>query len=74
VSGAPAVQNDVLDVVAFLASDAARWITGASIPVDGGSRASKWPIENPTKKQVPCIVLEEVEAHESGYCSWRQIS
>ena len=30
--------EDVADVVAFMASDAARWITGASIPVDGGSR------------------------------------
>jgi 3-oxoacyl-[acyl-carrier protein] reductase len=30
--------EDVADVVAFLASDAARWITGTSIPVDGGSR------------------------------------
>jgi 3-oxoacyl-[acyl-carrier protein] reductase len=29
--------EDVADVVAFVASDAARWITGASIPVDGGS-------------------------------------
>jgi len=30
--------EDVADVVAFLAFDAARWITGASIPVDGGSK------------------------------------
>jgi 3-oxoacyl-[acyl-carrier protein] reductase len=30
--------EDVADVVAFLASDLARWITGASIPVDGGSK------------------------------------
>src|SRR3984893_6236101 len=30
--------ENVADVVAFLASDAARWITCASIPVDGGSK------------------------------------
>src|SRR5258708_4223314 len=30
--------DDIADVVAFLASDGARWITGASIPVDGGSK------------------------------------
>jgi len=30
--------EEVADVVAFLASDKARWITGASIPVDGGSK------------------------------------
>src|ERR1700737_1252041 len=30
--------EDVADVVAFLASDKARWITGASIPVDGASK------------------------------------
>src|SRR5882757_2004818 len=30
--------EDIADVVAFVASDAARWITGASLPVDGGSK------------------------------------
>jgi NAD(P)-dependent dehydrogenase (short-subunit alcohol dehydrogenase family) len=30
--------EDVADVVAFVASDTARWITGASLPVDGGSK------------------------------------
>jgi NAD(P)-dependent dehydrogenase (short-subunit alcohol dehydrogenase family) len=30
--------EDIADVVAFLASDEARWITGASIPVVGGSK------------------------------------
>ena len=30
--------EDIADVVALLASDGARWITGASIPVDGGSK------------------------------------
>jgi 3-oxoacyl-[acyl-carrier protein] reductase len=30
--------EDVADVVSFLASDKARWVTGASIPVDGGSK------------------------------------
>jgi 3-oxoacyl-[acyl-carrier protein] reductase len=30
--------DDVADVIAFMASDKSRWITGASIPVDGGSK------------------------------------
>jgi NAD(P)-dependent dehydrogenase (short-subunit alcohol dehydrogenase family) len=30
--------EDIADAVAFVASDGARWITGASIPVDGGSK------------------------------------
>ena len=33
-----AALQDKTAVVGFLASDAARWITGASIPVDGGSK------------------------------------
>ena len=31
--------EDVASVVAFLASDDARWITGHTIPIDGGSTA-----------------------------------
>jgi NAD(P)-dependent dehydrogenase (short-subunit alcohol dehydrogenase family) len=34
---------EVADVVAFLASPAARWITGASLPVDGGMSLTEHP-------------------------------
>jgi 3-oxoacyl-[acyl-carrier protein] reductase len=30
--------SDVANVIAIVASDGARWITGANIPVDGGSK------------------------------------
>jgi len=30
--------SDVADVIAFVVSDSARWITGVNIPVDGGSK------------------------------------
>ncbi len=32
--------DDIAGVVAFLASDEARWITGETIHVDGGSKSS----------------------------------
>jgi NAD(P)-dependent dehydrogenase (short-subunit alcohol dehydrogenase family) len=31
--------SDIAGVVAFLASDDARWITGVTIPIDGGYTA-----------------------------------
>jgi 3-oxoacyl-[acyl-carrier protein] reductase len=34
---------EVADVVAFLASEGARWITGAAIPVDGGMALTEHP-------------------------------
>jgi NAD(P)-dependent dehydrogenase (short-subunit alcohol dehydrogenase family) len=34
---APEVRPSVADVVAFLASDAARFMIGAIVPVDGGA-------------------------------------
>jgi NAD(P)-dependent dehydrogenase (short-subunit alcohol dehydrogenase family) len=42
---------EVADVVAFLASGAARWITGASLPVDGGMALTEHPhlLEQPTQ-------------------------
>jgi NAD(P)-dependent dehydrogenase (short-subunit alcohol dehydrogenase family) len=39
---------EVGDVVAFLASPAARWITGASIPVDGGMALTEHPKLDPS--------------------------
>jgi 3-oxoacyl-[acyl-carrier protein] reductase len=41
--GRVADAEDVADVVAFLASPAARWITGVSLPVDGGMSLREHP-------------------------------
>jgi NAD(P)-dependent dehydrogenase (short-subunit alcohol dehydrogenase family) len=41
--GAIAEGAEVADVVTFLASPAARWITGASLPVDGGMALREHP-------------------------------
>ena len=39
--GRPAEAEDVAEVVVFLASDAARYVTGVVIPVDGGYTAGR---------------------------------
>jgi 3alpha(or 20beta)-hydroxysteroid dehydrogenase len=35
------VPEDVAELVAFLASDASSWITGAELTIDGGSLAAQ---------------------------------
>ncbi len=41
--GRIAAADDIADVVTFLASPAARWITGISLPVDGGMHLREHP-------------------------------
>jgi NAD(P)-dependent dehydrogenase (short-subunit alcohol dehydrogenase family) len=41
--GRIATPDDVVDVIAFLLSDAARYVTGTTIPVDGGTQAAFVP-------------------------------
>uniref|UniRef100_UPI003516C3F1 SDR family oxidoreductase n=1 Tax=Salipiger bermudensis TaxID=344736 RepID=UPI003516C3F1 len=38
--GRPAEPDDIADVIAFLASDDARFVNGVNLPVDGGLSAS----------------------------------
>jgi NAD(P)-dependent dehydrogenase (short-subunit alcohol dehydrogenase family) len=41
--GRIAQPDDVVDVMMFLLSDAARYVTGTTIPVDGGTQAAFIP-------------------------------
>ena len=38
--GRVAQPDDVVDVIQFLLSDAAKYVNGAVLPVDGGTRAA----------------------------------
>ncbi|HUD61612.1 MAG TPA: SDR family oxidoreductase [Acetobacteraceae bacterium] len=42
--GRIATPDDVVDVIGFLLSDAARYVTGTTIPVDGGTQAAFIPV------------------------------
>jgi NAD(P)-dependent dehydrogenase (short-subunit alcohol dehydrogenase family) len=44
---------DVGEAVVFLASDAARWITGVVLPVDAGTTATSGRVSAPGEKTVP---------------------
>ena len=39
--------SDVVDAIAFLAGNGARWITGTTLPVDGGVLAGRSPALQP---------------------------
>ena len=39
--------NDIAEAVAYLCSDAANWITGVSLPVDGGHHLRQGPDVSP---------------------------
>ena len=45
--GRIAQPDDVVDVMMFLLSDAARYVTGTTIPVDGGTQAAFIPPGSP---------------------------
>jgi NAD(P)-dependent dehydrogenase (short-subunit alcohol dehydrogenase family) len=45
--GRVAEPDDIVDVIMFLLSDAARYVTGTTIPVDGGTQAAFVPPGGP---------------------------
>lgn len=51
--GAIAEPADIAEVVAFLASPAARWVTGVCLPVDGGMSLREHPQLHPSSDSPP---------------------